>query len=169
MRPGSHPFRRLAAGMAKKTKPPVVSADAGDSLGFLMATLRRGPLGLVEALRMTPIPPKTNLLILVDQFEEIFRFRREGGADEADAFVALLLETARQRELPIYGVITMRSDFFGECALFSGLPEAINQSQFLTPRISSRTARDRDCRTGASIRRRRGAGAGESAAERDGE
>jgi hypothetical protein len=30
----------------------------------------------------------------------------------------------------------MRSDFLGDCALFSGLPEALNASQFLTPRLT---------------------------------
>jgi hypothetical protein len=30
----------------------------------------------------------------------------------------------------------MRSDYLGDCALFSGLPEALNDSQFLTPRLT---------------------------------
>jgi len=104
--------------------------------------LRRGPLGVVEALQGTPLPADTNLLILVDQFEEIFRFEREGGRDEADAFVSLLLETARQRG-PVYVVITMRSDFFGDCAIFEGLPEALNESQYLTPRLTREQRRTR--------------------------
>ena len=53
-------------------------------------TLRRGPRGLVEVLRDT-LARGTNLLLLVDQFEEIFRYRQQGDSDEADAFVALLL------------------------------------------------------------------------------
>ena len=48
---------------------------------------------------------------LVDQFEEIFRFRKEGDSDEADEFISLLLKSAAQREVSIYVVITMRSDF----------------------------------------------------------
>jgi tetratricopeptide (TPR) repeat protein len=137
MRPGSHPIHRLAAALIKKTSlSPPDKADAADALGLLTASLRRGPLGLVEALQITPLAPGTNLLILVDQFEEIFRFRREGGGDEADAFVSLLIETARQREVSVYVVITMRSDFFGHCAVFAGLPEVINESQYLTPRLS---------------------------------
>ncbi|MGH8544567.1 MAG: hypothetical protein ACREX3_13255, partial [Gammaproteobacteria bacterium] len=137
MRPGSHPIRRLATALIEKTSlSPRGTMETADALGFLTASLRRGPLGLVEALQITPLPPETNLLVLVDQFEEIFRFRREGGGDEADAFVSLLLETARQREVPVYTVITMRSDFFGDCAVFAGLPEAINESQYLTPRLS---------------------------------
>lgn len=91
---------------------------------------------LAEILRETPLPEHTNLLLLVDQFEEIFRYRREGNRDEGDAFVALLLTTAAQQDVPVYIVITMRSDFLGHCTVFEGLPEAINESQFLTPRLT---------------------------------
>ena len=52
--------------------------------------------------------------------------------------MSLLLKSAQsgQSEVPIYVVITMRSDFIGDCALFTGLPETINDSQFLTPRLT---------------------------------
>ncbi|HYU57937.1 MAG TPA: trypsin-like peptidase domain-containing protein, partial [Actinomycetota bacterium] len=75
----------------------------------------------------------------VDQFEELFRFRDAAGAtarDESSAFVKLLLEATRQRELPIYVVLTMRSDFVGECAQFRDLPEALNEGQYLVPRMT---------------------------------
>jgi hypothetical protein len=83
------------------------------------------------------LPGDTNLLP-VDQFEKPFRFRREGGgperANDADAFVHLLPEAARPAHAAagacsaIYVVLTLRSDFLGDCALFYGLPEAINCS-----------------------------------------
>ena len=98
--------------------------------------MRRGPLGLIEALREQPLPENTNLLLVVDQFEEIFRYREHQDRDEADAFVALLLRSVQDSAFPVYIVITMRSDFLGDCALFPGLPEALNDSQFLTPRLN---------------------------------
>ncbi len=97
----------------------------------------------------TQVEPPTdqpdNLLVLVDQFEEIFRYHRQvGGADESAAFVALLLASAaapvgrrpRQTPIPVYVCFTMRSDFLGDCALFEGLPEVINRGLFLTPRLT---------------------------------
>ena len=135
MRPGDHPLARLAeALLTPSALGPELSAEP-DAPVFLQAMLRRGPLGLVEIMRETPPGDGANLLILVDQFEEIFRFRREVDADEADAFVALLLAST-QHEVPIYVVITMRSDFLGDAALFASLPEALNDSQFLTPRLT---------------------------------
>ena len=76
----------------------------------------------------------------MDQFEEIFRFARVSETreyrDEAAAFVKLLIEAAKQREIPIYVVLTMRSDYLGDCSQFWGLPEAINESQYLIPRLT---------------------------------
>ena len=61
-----------------------------------------------------------NLLLIIDQFEELFRFK--GSRDdkittvnETEAFIKLLVNAIHQRRLPIYIVMTMRSDFIGEC------------------------------------------------------
>ena len=81
-----------------------------------------------------------NILILVDQFEELFRYKAQTNSmedrDEKAAFVKLLLEASRQRDLPIYVAITMRSEFLGDCARFRDLPEALNAGQYLIPRMS---------------------------------
>jgi len=107
---------------------------------FTQATLRRTGLGLVDAVREARLPASDKVLVLVDQFEELFRAievaDRPQSSDDASAFVKLLLEAAAQSELPIYVVLTMRSDFLGECARFRGLPEAINDGQYLVPRLT---------------------------------
>lgn len=81
----------------------------------------------------------TNLLIHVDQFEELFRLPSSHPGswwDERDAFVKLLLEASDASDLPLYVVLTMRSEYLGDCATFRGLPEAINEGQFLVPRMT---------------------------------
>ncbi|HEV3470583.1 MAG TPA: hypothetical protein VG148_14770 [Pyrinomonadaceae bacterium] len=140
MRPGHDPVGNLACALAARG----VLAEAGGGLrgaeaeALVEATLRGSSLGLVAAARQARLGEHENLLVVVDQFEELFRFRaaRAGTGDDAAAFVKLLLEAARQRELPIYVVITMRSDFLGDCAQFQGLPEAINDGQYLIPRMT---------------------------------
>jgi hypothetical protein len=139
MRPGGNPMSRLADALQRSF--PATGVPEMPSGPLLEAALRRGPLGLVEQVQAAGLPAGTNLLLLVDQFEEIFRYRQKGDSDEADAFVALLLASAAQREVPLYIVITMRSDFLGDCALFNGLPEAINDSQYLTPRLTREQGR----------------------------
>ena len=46
------------------------------------------------------------------------------------------LEATQQRELPIYVVLTMRSDFIGDCARYRGLPEAVTNALYLIPRMT---------------------------------
>ncbi|MDX1627317.1 MAG: hypothetical protein R3345_01390, partial [Fulvivirga sp.] len=87
----------------------------------------------------------SNLMIIVDQFEEFFtnpeNFFKGAPTQEAQIAVNVLLETARialSKELPIYVVFTMRSDFIGQCSSFRGLPEYIGFSQFFVPRLKRR-------------------------------
>jgi len=141
MRPGGDPMGNLAAELARKD----VLSEAGAGLpddeaeAVIEATLRSGSLGILNVARQARLGENEKLLVVVDQFEELFRFRaaQEGNnVDEASAFVKLLLEAAQQRELSIYIVLTMRSDFLGDCAQFQGLPEAINDGQYLIPRMT---------------------------------
>jgi hypothetical protein len=132
MRPREHPMAELASALLE-----ALGGDASmEASALRRAALDRGPLSLIEELRERPLSEHANMLILVDQFEELFRYRDLASREEAEAFVALLLATAGQRELPIYVVLTMRSDFFGECARFEGLAEVVCESIYLCPRLS---------------------------------
>ena len=42
----------------------------------------------------------------------------------------------------VYVVLTMRSNFLGDCALFAGLPEKINNGLYLTPRLTKGQLRE---------------------------
>jgi WD40 repeat protein len=134
MRPGAQPLANLAQALCSL---PGFSVEAGsDDEAALRTVLGRGPLGLAEALKEYDFPAGDSLLLLVDQFEELFRVNSPGGVNEAQAFVDLLLTSAQSRGLPAYVVITMRSDFVGHCPRLRGLPEALNDSQYLTPRLN---------------------------------
>jgi hypothetical protein len=131
-RPGDHPMTELADASAAA----LGAAQSSDDVALRRAKLERGPLSLVEELRERPLSDRGNLLVLADQFEELFRYKGLAAREEAEAFVALLLASALQREAPIYVVLTMRSDFLGRCAEFDGLAEAITDAQYLCPRLS---------------------------------
>ncbi len=101
----------------------------------------------MEVYKQSGINTKNNLLILVDQFEEIFRFSKlekdaKEGKRDSIAFINLLLKASEQKEFPIYVVFTMRSDFLGDCTEFRGLPEAINEGQYLVPRMTREERRE---------------------------
>lgn len=142
-RPGDDPIGNLAEALSK---PDVLGgrfADEGAAQREIKATLRSSSLGLVQAIADARLEAHENLLLVADQFEELFRFRQKIKAgrpeDEDAAFVKLLLEArlaGHAGDLPVYLVLTMRSDYLGEAAQFRGLPEAINEGQYLIPRMT---------------------------------
>lgn len=135
MNPGGGPFKQLSKSLIASD---IYDSEEADVHLKLNATLRRSRLGLVEAIRQAKLPEGTNFLLVVDQFEEIFRYS-EAGEEEgeaADDFISMILEAAKQSNIPIYVIITMRSDYIGDCSKFEGLPEEINEGEYLIPRLS---------------------------------
>ena len=137
MRPGGDPITNLARCLVEAD---IYEDNSEDQVQLLRTMLSRSGLGLLEAYRQSDIEPGSNLLILVDQFEEIFRFRQSGSkaSEEAADFIELILEASWQEELPIYVILTMRSDFLGDCAEFKNLAEAVNEGEYLIPRLNRR-------------------------------
>jgi WD40 repeat protein len=145
-RPGSDPLRALARALAEDGVLFSDFESAGLKLeDMIEASLRMSKLGLSDVFEQAQPDRAVNLLVIADQFEELFRYRTLGAgqpeaardrSQDAKAFVNLLLEGAAQPDFPIYVVLTMRSDFLGDCAEFSGLPEAMNQAQYLVPRLT---------------------------------
>ena len=77
LRPGEDPIGRLAAALCKPTALGGHHPDrAGTSPILMEATLRQSALGVADAVRLARLPRDESLLVLVDQFEELFRLRR---------------------------------------------------------------------------------------------
>ena len=102
------------------------------------ARLHQDTSGLAEVAKSAGITAGHPLLLVVDQFEEIFRLHPadDAAAAEAELFVDSVLVASRQREIPIYVALTMRAEFLGDCTIFPGLPEAINDVDYLVPRMN---------------------------------
>jgi hypothetical protein len=139
-KPGGAPLRNLAQRLLE-TRDQGMRDVSDDDVALLRAFLLRGPLSVAEWCGDGHLPPATNLLVLVDQFEELFRYQDYAGREEAEAFAALLLESARQKKFPIYVALTMRSEYLGACALVDGLAEAISAGMYLIPRMGREQCR----------------------------
>ena len=151
MRPGESPVRNLAEALARPNH--TAGAEALSPLDDARAdrvdlVLHQSSFGIGNALSLLKRPEGRRLLILVDQFEEIFRFadlrtqrnrnalRAAEQRDEATFFIQLLLSAIADTTLPACIMITMRSDFIGECARFHGLSEAVTETQYLVPALT---------------------------------
>ena len=152
MRPGQQPIAHLAQALAAALPGPpprpTPTPDDGEAgpdsrAASLQGQLRLGGLGLVEVVRLARLPADTRVLVVVDQFEELFRLRRlsslaagASAADEASAFVKLLLQATDDPGSQVSVVLTLRSDTLGGCADFAGLAEAVSAGSVLVPRLS---------------------------------
>jgi tetratricopeptide (TPR) repeat protein len=148
MKPGDAPLQNLASALLE-----ALSDDSPEDhvASFTDRIREGGSQAIVDYLSAQLSKSNANILLLVDQFEEIFRFGlytekeaqgisddKEERRDEAADFVSLMLALSEQESLPVFVVMTMRSDFLGDCDAFYNLPEAMNRSQYLVPRLTRR-------------------------------
>jgi hypothetical protein len=105
-----------------------------------------GPFGLIDVISAANLPAGDKVLVLADQFEELFNapgygeMHRPGEA--ARHFVNLLLTAADQNRVPIYVVLTMRAEYVGYCSAFPRLAEAMNVGLYLVPQMTRRQIRE---------------------------
>jgi hypothetical protein len=149
-RPGAAPLANLARRLLETDAGRDRPVDPGEVERLRSQLAQDGPRALIEWCRGGRLARGTNLLLLVDQFEELFRYQGYAGREAAEALVSLLLESRRPievdspqlAEFPIYVTITMRSEYLGACALIEGLAEAINEGTYLTPRMTRQECRE---------------------------
>ena len=147
MRPGGAPITRLAGALSKLSAKDSAD-DSARRRDRIEWTLRQSSFSFESALAEAGGLGGRSLILVVDQFEELFRFGlagvgyRRGGVeearrrDEASQFVQILLDADRRRIQNVRILITMRSDFIGDCAYFHGLPEAVSATQYLVPNLT---------------------------------
>jgi len=139
MRPSNGPLWSVASEFARLEGDAEYIKRAGD----IIRHLSRREVTLASVASSLRGLQGQRICLLVDQFEELFRFEKETSREEAELFVDLLVrnnvEVTRgmkpRGQAGVHVVVTMRSEFLGECARFNGLAEAINQTQFLVPRM----------------------------------
>ena len=137
-RPGKNPIENLAIALSSiKSREKDHIYDNYKLISPKLNGSLYGILDINELLNSASKNEKPSLLIIVDQFEELFRFdRKDLSKDIERYFVNLLLKASQNRNSSIYVIITMRSEFLGECVKYRGLPEVINNGQYLVPQLT---------------------------------
>jgi formylglycine-generating enzyme required for sulfatase activity len=132
MRPSGGPLWNLAVALAGLED----SLDI-ERIDAIRCEFDRRGVDLDWVVAGLAVPAGDHICILIDQFEEIFRYARESNPDEPELLVKLLNGVlAEEHEgARVHIVITMRSEFLGYCARFPGLAEAVNRAQYLLPRM----------------------------------
>jgi WD40 repeat protein len=139
-RPGVAPLENLASSIADfmLAKEYLTKSDYTIQKSILLSVLRSSPFGLVEVSSFLQRRGSENICYLLDQFEEIFRYKNlsEESKNEVSHYVNLVLNAIEQRDVPAYLAISMRSDFINDCAEFQGLTDILNRSNYVVPKMS---------------------------------
>jgi DNA-binding SARP family transcriptional activator len=134
-RPGDRPLYRLAEILMPLTEPDLAREQAPleARIKTVADRLQRGEMPLEELVSSLlrsaeqQSPGRYRLLLVVDQFEEIYTDCRQ--ADSRQAFVDCLLQNERLEQEapspPFSLVISLRADFAAEALSFRPLSEAI--------------------------------------------
>jgi hypothetical protein len=141
-RPGASPIDNFAESIVNYLliNNRIAAEDALAHKAMVISVLKSSTDGLVEISRYLQQQNLDNVFILIDQFEELFRFHESDSPekvfDETQLYVNLILSAVRQRDTPIFIAVTMRSDFIAKSSPFTGLTEIINQSNYLVPQMT---------------------------------
>jgi hypothetical protein len=152
-RPGIKPMQSLVGLLQELCATEVGPANLED----VYRAIANGPEARAGVARLAAAAGIDQICIVVDQFEELFRFAEDEGFEEAQRFAELLVQLCGCQEneagwweadaegeaaepdkdgAEISFILTMRSEFLGNCARYRGLAEAINQTQYLLPNMA---------------------------------
>jgi WD40 repeat protein/tRNA A-37 threonylcarbamoyl transferase component Bud32 len=128
MKPGSQPLEELAARLspmvAEEPEQPAARAQLRDAL------LAQGRALHLAVRRAWPdAPSQRRLLLVIDQFEELFTLCQD--ERERVRFIENLLYATAVREGRVILVLAMRADFYHRCAAYRDLASRIAARQVL--------------------------------------
>ncbi|MES0020226.1 hypothetical protein [Mesorhizobium sp. M0036] len=153
-------LRRLeAVSAALKISPPLQAAENVEArskerlrellfsdqifdIGSLFEFAEQSIVTLDEALAAGPRAGKANLLILIDQFEEVFSLPAE--TKDAGLNLVMSLVTSIQTFRPdnLFLIATMRNEWLHRCSEIPGVAEAMNGSTYLIDLVADSEIRN---------------------------
>ncbi len=137
MRPGNDPMGSLVSVLAGSI--PALKQKELDRT-IIDGVIRKNEKGLIEAVNKLKIDKDGKTLIIIDQFEEVFRYKSAAHSDVSKGdnryFMDILVNAVKDPSSGISIIMTMRSDYIGDCAHFQGLTELINSSNYLIPHMT---------------------------------
>jgi hypothetical protein len=120
-RPGPDPLESLAVALSPYT------ADVLDLAGKLREDERR--LHITARVALRDAPPEQRLVVLVDQFEEVFTLCHD--ERQCQALIDNLLHAASVAKGQTVVLLTLRADFYSKCAAHPRLAAALSDHQLL--------------------------------------
>ena len=139
--PGAHPLEALAGVLAKvATNDPIPVTKTREFVEELKLTNEIGEYdGLRRTADLLPDIAGSPLIVLVDQFEEVFSLCKV--ASERQIFIENLLVAASEQSAYVSVVLTLRTDFLGETQKYPKLNQLIASQGQIIPAMNQQELR----------------------------
>ncbi|GJM42534.1 MAG: hypothetical protein DHS20C20_28160 [Ardenticatenaceae bacterium] len=126
--PTTHPLQALATSLTRDSESIRDKANLIDDLEVEPRSLR------LYAAKLLQFSPAERLLLVIDQFEELFTLCKD--ETERAAFVEnLVAAVADDGQITI--LLTLRADFYAQCLKYDALHRLLEQQQKIVPTMSS--------------------------------
>jgi hypothetical protein len=113
------------------------SGDEFD-VGALFEFADQTVVSLDEKLSGGPRSGRANLMLMIDQFEEVFSLSPEHSEAGLNLVMSLVTSIQTFRPFNLFLVITMRSEWLHRCSEFPGVADAMNGSTYLVDLLEGR-------------------------------
>ena len=140
-RPGQAPIRNLAYALSENDLlNPTIRSTPEQHL-WIEKKLKEGISGLEAVYRQSEIFGKKNLMIVIDQFEDLFlntdRYNNAAALNEdTNQYINAITGANFAEEIAVYVVIALGAENIIDISPYRRLQDLMNQGQYLLPRIS---------------------------------
>ncbi len=141
--PGKNPLGNLALALSKGIS---ISGQKEIDKNKILSELLDNPDDFASVIGKYLIKSNDNVLLVIDQFEEFFRYvslrETEIIQPPATKFIDFLVNTINKPVANVFIIISMRSEFIGECSHSQALTRLINNSNYLVPNMGTENYRE---------------------------
>jgi WD40 repeat protein len=126
-RPGANPFSNLAAAVSNCFSN---SGHEKTDINLILNEINEKDNDLTTLISQYS-NPKDNVLVVIDQLEDVFRFTSPSEKGIADQFIKFVVNSILHPDTDIFFLLSMRSEYLGECSHHWELARLINNSNYL--------------------------------------
>lgn len=146
LRPSAAPFDYLAEVLPNQLAPGLSLGEQAEFIADCREKLPEGGEALRNAVsalanKATDGPDDTPILLVVDQFEELFTLT--ANREIRERYIDALLATSRwDGAVPVHLVLVLRADFYSHCIEYPGLSRCLETNVYNVPRMTHEQLRE---------------------------
>jgi WD40 repeat protein len=140
VRPGSESLESIAAALASQFSP---SKPEDLSSSKFVDAIRHSDEGLLSIIANVFSNDDKSVLIVVDQFEELFTLAKDSpdNVSNTSRFINNLLGVVHSKNSRLHIIVTLRLDFLDRCFAYRGLLELLQSHMILLGNLSRESLR----------------------------